>query len=73
MDARKVENGDKEKVKQKFLLSHFLQDNHNDFLEDVEARLIGMTQASDPIKREQYWMRTLKISHSGDLNIESDY
>ena len=40
MEARKAENGDMENVKQKFLQSHFLKDDHKGFLEDVEVRLI---------------------------------
>ena len=73
MEARKAANGDIENFKQKFLPSHFLLGNHNGFLEDVEFRLIGMTQGSDHIKREQYWMRTLKTLYPDDLKIESDY
>ena len=73
MEARKAENGDMENVKQKFLQSHFLQDDHKGFLEDVEVRLIDKTQGSDPTKREYYWMRTLKTLYPDDLNIESDY
>ena len=73
MEARKAENGDMENVKQKFLQSHFLQDDHKGFLEDVEVRLIDKTQGSDPTKREYYWMRTLKTLYPDGLNIESDY
>ena len=49
--------GDKEKVKQQFLQSHFLQDDYKNFLEDVEIRLIDKIQGSDPTKREYNWMR----------------
>ena len=62
-----------ENAKQKFLQSHFLQDDHKGFLEDVEVRLTDKTQGCDPTKREYYWMRTLKTLYSGGLNIESDY
>ena len=48
MEARKAENGDMENVKQKFSQSHFLQDDHKAFLEDIEVRLIDKTQVSDP-------------------------
>ena len=64
MEARKAEKGDMENVKQKFLQSHFLQDDHKGFLEDVEVRLIDKTQGSDP---------TLKTLYPDGLNIESDY
>ena len=40
MEARKAENSNMENVKEKFLQSHFLQDDHKGFLEDVEVRLI---------------------------------
>ena len=42
-----------------FYKSHFLQDYHKSFLEDIEVRLIDKTQGSDPAKREYYWMRTV--------------
>ena len=73
MEARKAENGYMENVKQMFLQSHFLQGDHKGFLEDVEVRLIDKTQGSDPIKREYYWLRTLKTLYPDGLNIESDY
>ena len=73
MEARKAENGEMENVKQKFLQSHFLQDDQKGFLEDVEVRLIDETQGSDPTKREYYWMRTLKTLYPDGLNVESDY
>ena len=62
-----------ENVKQTFLQSHFLQRDQQGFLKDVEVRLIDKTQASDPTKREFYWMRTLRTLYPDGLNIESDY
>ena len=50
MEARKAETGDMENVKQKFLQSHVLQDDHKGFLGDVEVRLIDKAQGSDPTK-----------------------
>ena len=38
MEARKAGKGDMENVKQKFLQTHFLQDDNKGFLEDVEIR-----------------------------------
>ena len=58
-----------ENVKQKFLESHFLQRDHK----DVDVELIDKTQASDPTKREFYWMRTLRTLYPDYLDIESDY
>ena len=43
-----------ENVKQQFLQSHFLQQNHKVFLKYVEVRLIDKTKGSDPAKREFY-------------------
>ena len=62
-----------ENVKQKFLQSYFLQRDHQGFLKDVEVRFIDETQASDPTKREFYWMRTLRTLYPDGLNIESNY
>ena len=72
MQARKSENGDMENVFTKFLQSHFFQDDHKDFLEDVEVRLTDKTQVSNSTKREYCWMRTLKTLYPEGLNIESD-
>ena len=72
-DVRKAESGNLEDVKQKFLQSRFLQLDQQGFLKDVEIRLIHKTQASDPTKKEFYWMRTLKTLYPDGLNIESDY
>ena len=44
MEARKTEYSDMENIKQKFLQSHFSQNNHKDFLEDVGVRLIDKTR-----------------------------
>ena len=62
-----------ENVKQKFLQSHFLQLHHQGFFKDVEFRLIDKTQASNPTKREFYWMRTLGTLYADGRNIESGY
>ena len=72
-DVRKAESGNMENVKQKFLQSHFLQRHHQGFFKDVEFRLIDKTQASNPTKREFYWMRTLRTLYADGLNIESGY
>ena len=72
-DPRKAASGNIESRKQQFLQNHLLQDDHHGFLEDVEVTLIDKTQASDPTKREYYWMRTLKTLYPDGLNLESDY
>ena len=68
-DVEKAKSGDMENVKQKFFQSHFLQRGHQGFLKDVEHRLIDKTQASDPTKRDFYWMRTLRALYPYGLNI----
>lgn len=44
---------------QEYLLWHFYIEGHKDFLEDISITLIDKADASDPKKRENYWMRTL--------------
>ena len=73
MKARKGENGDMANVKQKFLQSHFLQDDHKGFLEDVEVGLTDKTEGPDHTNREYYCMRTLTTLYPDGLNIETDY
>ena len=71
--VKKVESGNMEDGKQKFLQSYVLQLDHQGFLKDVEVRLLDKTQSSDPTKKEFYWMRTLRTLYPDGLNIESDY
>ena len=61
-----------ENVKQKFLQSHFLQSDHQDFCKDIQVRLIDETQDSRATKRGFYWTRTLRTLYHDGLNIESD-
>ena len=60
-DTRKAGSGNIESCKQQFFQNHFLQEDHHGFLEDVEVTLIDKTQASNPIKKEYYLMKTLKL------------
>ena len=60
-------------MQQKYLHDHFLQDDHHGFLNDVHDILINKTQASDPTKREYFWMRILKTYYPYGLNIEETY
>ena len=53
--------------------SHFLQRDYQSFVKDLEVCLIDKTQASDPAKREIYWMRTLRTLYPDDLNMQNDY
>ena len=72
-DAWKAASDNIESCKQQFLQNHFLQDDNHGFLEDIEVTLVEKTQASDPTKREYYWMRTLKTLYLDGLYLESDY
>ena len=56
MEERKPESG-----YVKYLLSHFLQDDHKGLLEDFEVKVIDKRQGSDPTKQEYYCIRTLKL------------
>ena len=59
-----------EECKQKCLHEHFLQDDHHGFINDAHVTLIDKTQASDPTKRDYFWMTTLKTYYPYSLNIE---
>ena len=52
------------------LFRHFLILGHNGFLNDVSLTFIDKTDPSDPLKREDYWRRTLKTMAPFRLNIE---
>ena len=45
---------------QEHLYRHFSSPGHKGFLNDVSVTLINKTDASDPKKQEDYWMKTLK-------------
>ena len=55
---------------QEHLYRHFSSPGHRGFLNDVSVILIDKTDGSDPKKREDYWMKTLKTIAPYDLNIE---
>ena len=71
--ARKAASSNTESSKQQFLQNHFLQDDHHEFLEDVEVTLIDKTQASNPTKTGYNRMKTFKTLYPGGLNLESNY
>ena len=52
------------------LFEHFKSEGHSGFLGNVSIRLIDKTDGNDPKRRENYWMRTLKIYAPFGLNIE---
>ena len=60
----------KEPCMQEHLYRHFSSPGHRGFLNDVSVTLIDKTDGSDPKKREDYWMKTLKTMAPYGLNIE---
>ena len=56
---------------QQHLYEHFYSKGHNGFLGNVSIILIDKTDGFQPKKRENYWMKTLKILVPLGLNIES--
>ena len=51
---------------------HFQSPGRNGFLNDVSITFIDKTDFSDPLKREDYWRRTLKTMAPFRLNIEDN-
>ena len=49
MEARKAENGDMENVKRKLLQTHFVQDDHKGFLEDIEVKRLIRDKVLTPL------------------------
>ena len=56
---------------QEYIYSHFESDGHNGFPGDVSITLTDKTDGFDPMKRETFWMHTLKTLASYELNIEN--
>ena len=46
---------------QKHFFEHFKNEGHSGFLGNVSITLTDKTDGKDPKRRENYWMRTLKI------------
>ena len=55
---------------QEHFLEHFKDEGHSCFLGNVSITLIDKTDTKGPRRRENYWMRTLKIYAPFGLNIE---
>ena len=56
-------------MKQKHLYEHFIEKDHEGFLQDVSIIFIDKTDPSDPLEREKYWRDTLKTLAPDSLNI----
>ena len=55
---------------QKYLHDHFLSEDHDGFLNNVETTLIYKTDLSDPERREEFWRTKLRTLAPLGLNIE---
>ena len=68
INSRKHQCG--ETCMQQHLYEHFCSSNHNCFISDVSVTFIDKTDPSDPLKREDYWRRTLKTMAPFGRNVE---
>ena len=55
---------------QEHLYRHFSGEGHRGFLNDLSVTFIDKADGSEPKKREDYWMKTLKTMAPYGLNIE---
>ena len=60
-----------ERCFQEHIFRHFQEKGHTGFLNDVSIRLIDKTDGSNPTKREDYWIKTLKTNIPYGLNVEN--
>ena len=65
---RKAERG--EDHMQKYLHDHFLSEDHDGLLNNVDITLINKTDPSDPERREEFWRTKLRTLAPLDLNVE---
>ena len=54
--------------KQPGFFAHFQTAGHSDFINDTEIRFIDKTDPSDPTRREDFWIDTLKTRYLQSLN-----
>ena len=66
---RKILRGDEHK--QVGFFAHFQSLDHNGFLEDTEIIFIDKTDPSESIRREEFWIDTLKTRYPLGLNIDA--
>ena len=55
---------------QKYFHDHFLSEDHNGLINDVEIVFINKTDPSDPTRREEFWRNRLKSLAPYGLNVE---
>ena len=58
-----------EKYMQEHLYKHFESEGQTEFLDDVLIKLIDKTDGSNPTKRKNYWIQTLKIFAPYTVNV----
>ena len=54
---------------QQYLYEHYYNEDHNGFLGNVSISLIDKTDGFQPMKRENYWMKTLETLAPLGLNV----
>ena len=62
----------REVVSQAHFHSHFLQQNHGGFLENVEITPIDRTDGRDPTQRESYWIYRLNTTSPNGLYVKQE-
>ena len=55
---------------QKYLHDHFLSEDQDSLLNNVEINLIDKTDPSDPERREEFWKTKLRTLATLGLNID---
>ena len=55
---------------QKYLHDHFLSEDQDSLLNNVEIKLIDKTDPSDPERREEFWKTKLRTLATLGLNID---
>ena len=65
------EGGDEHK--QAMFFAHSQGLDHNGFLEDTEITFIDKTDPSDPTRREEFWIDTLRTRYPLGLNNRAAY
>ena len=63
-------NAQNEACMQEHFFEHFKSQGHSSFLGNVSITVTDKTDDKDPKRRENYWMRTLKIYASFGRNVE---
>ena len=57
---------------QRYLHSHFLQENHNGLITDCDIVIIDKTDPAEPTVRENYWINRLRAMYPLGLNVNNE-